>query len=98
MSPVEHIDKMVQEYPLASNVLTELRRRIVEDNSYRVHFSTLHINIVRKVFRWCVDHKTHIIHKSDIQDLTHTDYGNFYILQRFGLLYYMESSEGDRIK
>jgi len=66
--------------------------------TYRVHFSTLHINILRKVFRWCVEHKTHMIHKSDIQDLTHTEYGNFYILQRFWFLYYLEYSEGNKMK
>jgi hypothetical protein len=39
-----------------------------------------------------------VIHKRDIEGLTHTDYGNFYSLQRFGLLYYLEDENGKRIK
>ena len=69
----------------------------VEHSVYRIYFSTMHLRILQKVFKYCVDNKTHIIHKNDIPGLTHTDYGNFYALRRFGLLYWLEE-DGKKIK
>jgi hypothetical protein len=100
-SPLEHIEEMIQEKPWTPpvlEVLEELRRRIVNGSTYRIYFSPVHIAIIRKIFNYCVQNKTHVIHKRDIEGLTHTDYGNFYSLQRFGLLYYLEDENGKRIK
>lgn len=105
-SPLEHIEEMIQElkadHLLVSDIsishLEELYRRIVDGSTYRIYFSPVHIAIIRKIFNYCVQNKTHVIHKRDIEGLTHTDYGNFYSLQRFGLLYYLEDENGKRIK
>lgn len=69
----------------------------VEHSVYRIYFSTMHLRILRKVFKYCVENKTHLIHKNDIPGLTHTDYGNFYALRRFGLLYWFEE-DGKKVK
>lgn len=94
---------------LVQTLLQELRDKIADveiaqrENGiknhkvYRVHFSTVHLNILRKVFAYCVQNKTHIIEKSKIPGLTHTDYWNFCFLQRFGFIYYLEE-DGKRKK
>lgn len=69
----------------------------VEHSVYRIYFSTMHLQILRKVFKYCVENKTHIIHKNNIPGLTHTEYGNFYALRRFGLLYWFEE-DGKKVK
>lgn len=66
---------------------------------YKISFSSLHVRLARIVFEYCVQNKTNAITKKEISHLlSHTDYGNFYILQRFGLLYYIEDDNGKRIK
>lgn len=105
-SPLEHIEEIIQELQsthILYNVpivekLEELHRKITENSSYRIFFSPIHIAIIRKIFTYCIENKTHVIQKRNIPGLTHTDYGNFYSLQRFGLLYYLEDENGKRIK
>ncbi len=65
---------------------------------YKVNFSKMHLEILIKIFKWCVKNKTHEFHKSEIKGLSHTEYGNFYTLQRFWLLYFLKSPEGKRVK
>lgn len=65
---------------------------------YRIHFSKLHVSILKKIFVHCVEQKTHIIKKSDIKTLTHWDYTNFPVLQRFGFLYWLTDEEGNRTR
>lgn len=57
----------------------------------------MHLHILQKVYAYCVENKTHIIEKSKIPGLTHTDYGNFYTLRRFGFLYWLED-DGKKVK
>lgn len=66
---------------------------------YKISFSSLHVRLARIVFEYCVRTKTRTITKKEIAHLlSHTDYGNFYILQRFGLLYFIDDENGKRIK
>lgn len=58
----------------------------------------MHLQILRKVYAYCVENHTHTIEKSKIPGLTHTDYGNFYVLRRFGLLYWIKSEDGKKVK
>lgn len=58
----------------------------VEQKVYKIYFSTVHAKIAAKIFKYCVEHKTHIFDKKDL-DLDHTEYGNFPFLKRFGLIY-----------
>lgn len=69
----------------------------VEHSVYRIYFSTMHLSILRKVYAHCIQNKTHIIEKKEIPGLTHTDYGNFYMLRRFGFLYWLED-DGKKVK
>lgn len=69
----------------------------VEHSVYRIYFSTMHLSILRKVYAYCVENKTHVIEKKEIPGLTHTDYGNFYTLRRFGFLYWLED-DGKKVK
>lgn len=69
----------------------------VEHSIYRIYFSTMHLQILRKVFKHCIENNVYQIHKKDIPGLTHTDYGNFYALRRFGLLYWLEE-DGKKVK
>lgn len=70
----------------------------VEHSIYRIYFSSMHLQILRKVYAYCVENHTHTIEKSKIPGLTHTDYGNFYVLRRFGLLYWIKSEDGKKVK
>lgn len=65
---------------------------------YKIHFSLAHVRILQKIFVHCVENKTHIIKKSDIVTLTHWDYTNFPVLQRFGFLYWLQDEEGNRTR
>ncbi len=58
----------------------------VEQKVYKIYFSTVHAKIAAKIFKYCVENKTHIFDKKDL-DLDHTEYGNFPFLKRFGLIY-----------
>lgn len=65
---------------------------------YKVYFSKMHVEILIKIFKWAVENKTHEFAKSEIKGLTHTEYGNFYTLQRFWLLYFLKDKNGKRVK
>lgn len=58
----------------------------VQQKIYKLYFSTVHAKIAAKIFKYCVENKTHVFNKKDL-DLTHTEYGNFPFLKRFGLIY-----------
>lgn len=59
----------------------------------RTYFSESHVQIVRKLFQYCVDNKTRHIKTRDIKSLSHSDYCNIAQLQRFGLIYFPEGRE-----
>lgn len=64
---------------------------------YKISFSGLHVRLARILFEYCVNNKTYIITKKEISHLmSHTDYGNFYILQRFGLMYFIKDEDGKK--
>lgn len=66
---------------------------------YKISFSGLYVRLARIVFDYCVTNNVYMITKKEIAPLlSHTDYGNFYMLQRFGLIYYAEDGDGKRIK
>lgn len=65
---------------------------------YTVHFSKLHLDILTKIFKRAVKNKIHEFHKKEIKDLSHTEYGNFYTLQRFWLLYFLKTKDWKKIK
>ena len=70
-----------------------------ERKIYKLYFSPLHLNIVLKVFRYCLDHRTNTFDKKNIHTLSHTDYGNLCFLQRFGLIYNaVDKNTGKEIK
>lgn len=69
-------------------------QKIIE---YKLTFTALHLNILQKIFKHCVATKQHEFSKKEI-DLSHTDYGNFYVLQRFWLIYFKTDENGKRIK
>lgn len=58
----------------------------VEQKIYKLYFSTVHAKIAAKIFKYCVENKTHVFNKKDL-DLDHTEYWNFPFLKRFGLIY-----------
>lgn len=59
----------------------------------RTYFSESHVQILRKLFQYCVDNKTRHIKTRDIKTLSHSDYCNIAQLQRFGLIYFPEGRE-----
>ena len=75
--PLEHIEEMIQELEIkkdntkyrrdaidcAQHYMRVLRKRIVDGSTYRIYFSPVHIAIIRKIFNYCVQNKTHVIHK-----------------------------------
>jgi len=58
----------------------------VEQKVYKLYFSTVHAQIAAKIFKYCIENKTFIFNKKDL-NLNHTEYGNFPFLKRFGLIY-----------
>lgn len=66
---------------------------------YKISFSSLHVRLARILYEYCVTNKTHIVTKKELAPfMTHTDYGNFYILQRFGLIYFEKDEDGKKQK
>lgn len=51
------------------------------------------------VFKWAIANKRHEFRKRELQNLlSHTDYGNFCVLQRFGLIYHLKDEDGIILK
>lgn len=66
---------------------------------YRVTFASLHVRLAKILFQYCVDNKTHIVETGEIaKKMSHTDYGNFASLQRFGLMYYLKDNDGKKLR
>lgn len=66
---------------------------------YKISFSSLHVKIAKILYEYCVKNKTHNVTKTELAPyLSHTDYGNFYILQRFGLIYFEKDENGKKKK
>ena len=66
---------------------------------YKISFSSLHVKIAKILYEYCVRNKTHNVTKTELAPyLSHTDYGNFYILQRFGLIYFEKDEHGKKKK
>lgn len=59
----------------------------------RTYFSESHVQILRKLFQYCVENKTRHIKTRDITTLSHSDYCNIAQLQRFGFIYFPEGRE-----
>lgn len=65
---------------------------------HKVHFAGVHLGILIKVFNHVVHSGSNEFKKSDLPNLTRAEYGNFYMLQRFGLLYFPLDDDGKRKK
>lgn len=78
--------------------LIDIFQLLDSNKPYTTHFSTLHVTILIKIFNHVVKTKNYLFNKKDIPNLTHTQYGNFFTLQRFGLLFYPTDEDGKRIK
>lgn len=65
---------------------------------YKTFFTTIQVKLLKKIFAYCVQNKTHEIQKKDLPSLSRTEYGNFYTLQRFGMIYFLKDENGKRIK
>lgn len=65
---------------------------------YKIHFSQIHLDILKKIFVWCAKNKVHEFHKREIPNLSHTEYWNFCFLQRFGFLYFLKDTDGKKVK
>lgn len=51
---------------------------------YKVTFNSMFVSLSLKVFKHCIKTKSHLFDKSDLaNDLSHYEYGNFAILQKF---------------
>ena len=62
---------------------------------YKTYFSSVHLRILIKVFKWAIANKKYEFQKKELQQvLSHTDYGNFCVLQRFGLIYHLKDEDG----
>lgn len=59
----------------------------------KTYFSGSYLKIAEKLFKYCVENNTNIIQTHDIKELNHTDYCNLAKLQRFGLIYFVESEK-----
>jgi hypothetical protein len=58
---------------------------------YKISFSGVQVRLAKILFQYCVDNKTYIVETGEIaKRMSHTDYGNFASLQRFGLMYYLK--------
>lgn len=65
--------------------------------SHKIRFSSFHLNLLIKIFNHVVKTWNYNFKKRDIPGLSHTEYWNFYQLQRFWLLFFPEE-EGKRKK
>ena len=65
---------------------------------YKMEFSSVHLDIMKKIFKFCIENRVHEFHKKEIPGLSHTEYGNFCFLQRFGFLYFLKDTKGKRVK
>lgn len=80
----EHIEEIIKD----TNRETVFRCRFCgsEHRVYKLYFSISHLEILKKIYIYCINNKTNTFNKKDL-DLTHTEYGNFPFLKRFGLIY-----------
>jgi len=78
--------------------LMDLEELLKTHTPYTVTFSTVHLGILIKVFNHVVQTGSYYFKKSDLPNLTRTEYGNLFTLQRFGLLFFTEDEEGKRVK
>lgn len=67
-------------------------------NTHTIHFSRFHLNLLIKIFNFVVTTGNYRFNKKDIKWLSHTEYGNFYQLQRFWLLFFPTDEEGKKVK
>ena len=66
----------------------------ITHKQYKVYFTSLHLSILIKIFKWAVQKRQNEFLKSDLKNvLNHTDYGNLYTLQRFWLIYFIKDPE-----
>lgn len=94
---MEHTDEILEDLP--SRQVLRCTVCGVERTRYRVFFNQVLIGICYKILDYCVKNKTYKISKRDIEGLSHTEYGNFCTLQRFGLLFYLKNEKtGRKIK
>ena len=64
---------------------------------YKISFSGVQVRLAKILFQYCVDNKTYIVETGEIaKRMSHTDYGNFASLQRFGLMYYLKDENGKK--
>lgn len=66
-------------------------------NTHVVRFSRFHLDLLVKIFNHAVKNKTNIFQKKDL-NLSRTEYGNFFQLQRFWLIYFNTDENGKRKK
>lgn len=78
--------------------LLDLEKLLEFHTPYTVTFSTVHLGILIKVFNYAVLTGSYYFQKSDLPNLTRTEYGTLFTLQRFGLLFFKEDDEGKRVK
>lgn len=62
-------------------------------NVRREYFAEVHIRILKKLFQYCVDNRTHLIQTRDIKTLNHVDYSMFAKLQRYGFIYFPDGRD-----
>jgi len=62
----------------------------------RSYFSDTHVKMLKKIFKYCIQHRTHNIQTKKLTELDHVDYCNIAQLQRFGFLYYPEGRENKK--
>lgn len=67
-------------------------------NKHVVKFSRFHLNLLVKIFNYVVKTGNYRFSKKDILGLSHTEYGNFYQLQRFWLLFFPTDDNGKKLK
>jgi hypothetical protein len=95
---IEETDLIGTQFLQSRKDLQDVIDLLEKHKPYTVHFSSLHVSILIKIFNEVVKTGRHEFKKKDIPNLTHTEYGNFFTLQRFGLLYFPTDGEGKRIK
>lgn len=65
---------------------------------HTVRFSRFHLNLLTKIFNFVVKTWNYRFRKKDIKGLSHTEYGNFFQLQRFWLLFFPIGEDGKKCK
>lgn len=67
-------------------------------STHTITFSSFHLGLLTKIFNHVVSTGNYNFCKDDLPSLSHTEYGNFCQLQRFGLLFFQRDEEGKKLK